>query len=181
MKNLILISAVYFFFCASAYAEYYKYTDKEGNVYYTEDYGDVPVDQRRKVKEYTEYKAPEKSKTTKAATQEDEVPNFEYDLKANTDQEAGEALMKIKRELTQEAKDLYNKRVELEKKRKKFKTKKERTEFNSLTKALNKNVKMYEAKQKAFNKEVNEYNKRMRTAMEKDLKKHNEQKDNKSR
>jgi len=55
VKRIFWVS-VMLSFATAASAEFYKYIDKDGMVRYTNDYYQVPEDQRKRMEKYIEYK-----------------------------------------------------------------------------------------------------------------------------
>ena len=60
----IIIPLVFLVFTGAASAEFYKYVDDKGHVHFTDDFNQVPADQRKQVREYEEYRQPEPAKAS---------------------------------------------------------------------------------------------------------------------
>ena len=72
------------FFTTAVSAEFYKYLDKDGNVRFTNDYFQIPKDQRDGMQEYSEYqkKTGEAAERTEKA-EPSELDKFLEDLSKN--------------------------------------------------------------------------------------------------
>jgi hypothetical protein len=57
-KSVLILLALSMMLAVPAYSTYYQYTDKNGDVTFTDDLGSIPEDQRSKVKESKEQKRP---------------------------------------------------------------------------------------------------------------------------
>lgn len=140
--GLILIPGV-------SYAEFYKYVDENGVTRFTDNLLDVPKDQRKSVKSYTESVTPDEEKPAESAKKEDKTKglnkrseelNAERELLAKEfaelDMERKELLKNAPEPQEQEAYEAHVKKVE---------------EFNA-------RIQAYEAKRKVFQEKVDEFN-----------------------
>ncbi len=170
MKHILLTVAFIFMFCGLPEAGYYKYHDKDGNVHYTENYSEVPESQRKNLKKYDEYVAPEK-----AAEPEDKrkLPDYEYKIEASNLKEEGAKLRQIKKDLEAEHAALNKEQADHESKRNDYVGTVARVkEFNAIMEDINKRLLLFEAKQKDFTKKVKDFNKRQAKQFQNDVEEH---------
>jgi type IV secretory pathway VirB10-like protein len=133
-------------------AEFYKYTDKDGVVRFTDDISKVPEDQRPDITSYEE---------SKSAPAPEPVPDHTPKSVTNapTTAEQKEILRKNE-ELNKEYKALMEEGRRLEAERKNATKKKEIEAYNRKVAEHNKKTDQWEQKRKAFNKALDEYNAR---------------------
>ncbi len=150
---------------ASASAEFYKYVDKDGNVYYTDNYGDIPTDQRPKASEYEEFKPELIPPPQGTAVDTGEVsPAEDTQKKVETQAENGEEKSREKRltetveKLKQEYQALAQEREQLAEESKGRMPSSDRKKLVDRIKNFNTKIKGYEERRQAFDKEVEEYN-----------------------
>ena len=157
-------------------AEFYKYTGKDGRVYYTDDFSKVPKEQRSAVKGYVGYEKndvgvpeiknePGVQSESKEAVEEKpdkeqvQTGNFEVD-KTRLD--------KKQQEMDKEFKELTKEKNELDLLKVKVKTRPETLDYNTRTQALNEKIKNYSEKRKTFEAEAEAYNADVENSMKKD-------------
>lgn len=160
-KMIWLIVPVMISLCIPVSAEFYKYTDQNGNIRFSDDLSSVPENQRPNVKRYEESVstpstlAPEKDKPG------DQRPD-EKKTTAGTDFEAqGSQLQEKKGELDRAYQTLMKEKAKLETEAKTSKTTKEAIQFNEKVSKLNKDISEYDQKRNALNAEIETFNAKM--------------------
>jgi len=172
-------------------AEFYKYTGKDGRIYYTDDFSKVPKEQRSATKGYTGYEKndvgvpeienePEQQTESEVQTETkeavEEKPEQEQvqtgNLKADKNR-----LDKKQQELDKEFKDLTKEKSELDALKEKVMTRQETLSYNTRAQALNEKITNYSEKRKAFEAEVEVYNAAMEKEMKKDLERYKKMKE----
>lgn len=167
---VILISAVLWMFSAPVSAQFYKYTDENGVVRFTDDLNMIPKEQREEIPAYRESKSPE----PEAAPAEAETETADTGSLLSDDEEASEA------ELEQESKRLEALRGELQQEYEALLQEQERIkpdkavtrsaakvkEYERRKAALKERAGKYDAKRKAYEAEVQAYNERIRAMQE---------------
>lgn len=149
-------------FTVSASAEFYKYYDKNGKVHFTDDFNNVPPDQRAAVKGYEEVAKQEEKKPAVAEPQALAAEGGEADKKGKYDLNSKiKDLDKRKTELSDEYESLMKENETIAQMRKKVKTPADAQKYNDTVKALNKKLKEHDKKRKAFYADVEEYNTRV--------------------
>jgi len=137
-------------------AEFYRYTDKHGNVLYTDDLSNIPADQREKAQKYEaaqssaeETPPPEKkaAKTEPAAPQTDERKR----------------LLQQEEVLNSEYQGLMKERDDLDEEKKSAVTPDQIKAYNLKVVDFNTRIKAYEEKRSAYSEKVDAYNDRLRT------------------
>ena len=171
-------------FAAAASAEFYKYIDKDGRVRFTDNYYQVPEDQRKRMEKYIEYKeksgdqAKERERED-LSSKEDPGETEKNKVQMNLD-ETRNRLESTRQELLLEYEALMKEKEQLETERKNSpKTRKATEEYNKKASALNRSVKEYEDKLAVHNREVESYNAKVNEkseAAEKEAKKQTEKK-----
>ncbi len=162
------------FFCvvlaAPAAAQFYKYTDSQGNVRFTDDLNQVPEAQRSGA---TPYEAVETRPETAPIPETSEgEKRTEDDAGQQAALEAArQALEEKKKQLEAEYKALMEKRAALEAEKGKRKTRTQALAYNKAVVNLNDDIAAYEARRKAFDAEVEAYNERLKANLQNRLEK----------
>lgn len=157
IKLLILLSVI--LFCGSASAEFYKYYDENGNVHFTDDFNQVPKDQRDAAKGYVEAEGkpeavqtpPENTEKAAAPGEADKGAEYEFQKKADE-------LDQRKKELADEYESLMKENERISEMRKSVKNPTDGQKYNESVRALNIKLKDHDKKRKAFFSDVEEYN-----------------------
>jgi hypothetical protein len=126
------------------FAEFYKYRDANGNIRFTDNLGDVPVDQRENVKEYRETITPEAT---------EEPVDKPMDLNVRADQLNAERDM-----LEKEYAELEKERESLEQTTRDPQNDADYEAYKSQVDAYNNRIKSYEEKRKQFQLKVDAFN-----------------------
>jgi predicted RNase H-like nuclease (RuvC/YqgF family) len=162
-KAIWLVVPIVLFLWGVSAAEYYRYTDRDGHVRYTDDLSTVPPDQRPDVKSYEESDSieepsPADDAATPASTKSAKTPaprqNMTLDAQA-------EQIRKTKSELDRQYADLMNEKARLEEFRKRAKRKKDIDRVNREISKLNDKIFQWEQKRDAFNAKLDAYNARV--------------------
>lgn len=163
----LLISLVLLFFSATAAAEIYKYYDEQGNLHFTDDYNNVPIDQRKNVKGYKEIVSEEPGEETAAADrqpppEEEPIPSAEAGESGQADFEAKiKEFDRRKQELALEYESLMAESTKLTQEKAKAKTAADIKLYNTRVSELNRKIKEHDRKRKEFFAEVDAYNARV--------------------
>jgi chromosome segregation ATPase len=166
--NIILI-ITFLLFSVSAYAEFYKYVDEDGNVRFTDDINQVPEAQRAKIRSYIESESPEPAEQEVAReneakqTSEDQQTDFAdlLDDESESLEDAKKRIDELKSEIDQEYEALMKEKEQLAKDKKQAKTRDQIVEFNKKVDSLNKRVAAYEKKGQDYQALADAYNKRI--------------------
>jgi len=165
------------FFCLPVSADIYKYTGPDGKVYYTDDYGKIPKNQRTKAKEYIGYESDSSSSESGIIQKAEQGGNIQ-DLKEEKQDKKSdparpdisdktkESLKQKKQELENEYNAIEKERQEMERLKSELKTNQQRLEYNSRVKDYNEKLKSYSEKMKSVVSETESYN----SAIEKSIK-----------
>ncbi len=154
---MILLSVI--LLCGSASAEFYKYYDENGNVHFTDDFNQVPKDQRDAAKGYVEAESkPEAVQTPPENTEEAAAPaeadkGGKYDFQKRADE-----LDRRKKELADEYESLMKENERISQMRKSVKTPADGKKYNESVRALNIKLKDHDKKRKTFFSDIEEYN-----------------------
>jgi hypothetical protein len=161
-----IIPLFFFVFTGAASAEFYKYLDEKGNVHFTDDFNQVPADQREKIQGYEEYRQPEPTATSQAKivpagepvadenasseTRDDVEPlDFDNQLKA---------LDQRKAELAGEYEELLKENAHLNEMKKTVKNRAAADQYNESVRKLNAKLQEHDRKRKEFFSDVEDYN-----------------------
>ena len=166
LKILVLIS--FFLLSVSAFAEFYKYTDENGNIRFTDDINLVPEEQRSKIRSYVESQseeAPEQEATQENPEESQQQSNFP-DLLEDEPAEGSLDELKgridaIEQEIEQEYAALLKEKEQLTEDRKKIKTKEQVEDYNRRIESYNKRGEDFLKKQKERDALVDDFNARV--------------------
>ncbi len=156
--------------CASAAAaEFYKYLDEKGNVHFTDDYNQVPADQRHQLKGYEEYRPQD---TPAAAQAKNDPAAVRVPAEPAAGDTAGEAapndfdgqlkaLDQRKAELAGEYETLMQENTRLNDVKKSVKNRADADQYNESVRKLNARLQEHDLKRKEFFSDVEAYNARV--------------------
>jgi DNA repair exonuclease SbcCD ATPase subunit len=164
----ILLPLVFMVFASAASAEFYKYYDKKGNVHFTDDYNQVPEDQRNNVEGYEEYRRESEESTTsdqdperqRVGTNRSGGDNGNGGKEVDFDSEL-KILDQRKAELAREYENLMQENAQLTELKQSVKTKADADSYNERVQNLNQNLKEHDRKRKEFFSDVEAYNARV--------------------
>ena len=166
LKILVLIG--FFLLSVSAFAEFYKYTDENGNVRFTDDINQVPAEQRSKIRSYEESQSEETSepeKTAETAEQSEPQSNFPDLSEDNAEEGSLEELKnridQIKEELDQEYAALMKEKEQLAEERKNAKDNTQIESYNKKIEGYNKRGENFMKKQKERDALIQDFNARI--------------------
>ena len=177
MKRIVYLGAVVIGMLLVGFspsvAEYYKYRDTQGNIRYTDNLADVPMDQRPATETFEE--APSNTLSETAVGQEDSSKESESeesnDLEKGdeaapvVDEQKIEELNQRKKELAAEFAGLMEEKYTLLKEKKRLagtlagRDAKMVAEYDDKVKKLNQKIADYQKRREAFQKEVDEVQK----------------------
>ena len=166
LKIFVMISLLLFWVSASA--EFYRYTDEDGNVRFTDDINLVPEEQRSKIRSYVESQseeAPEQEATQENPEESEQQSNFpdlsEDEPKEGSLDELKSRIDAIDQEIDQEYAALLKEKEQLTEDRKKIKTKEQVAEYNMRIESYNKRGEDFLKKQKERDALVDDFNARV--------------------
>jgi hypothetical protein len=166
LKIFVLIS--FLLFSGSAFAEFYKYTDEDGNIRFTDDINQVPAEQRSKIRSYVESQSEEVSEqATKQENPEQSEPQSNIpDLSEENAEEGSLDELKsridqIKEELDQEYAALMKEKDQLAEERKEVKDKAQIESYNKKIESYNKRGEEFMKKQKERDALIQDFNARI--------------------
>jgi hypothetical protein len=141
-----------------ASAEFYRYEDEQGNVHFTDDLSDVPVEARPKADQYEEpSREPAAEKQVEPKKEQEGAPK-EPGAPKNKESAAQPSLRERGMELDAEYQLLMKERQELELAAKEPLTPATQAELAEKIKDFNKRMQDYEKRRIVFNEEVEAYN-----------------------
>ena len=165
----VIIPLVFLVFTGAASADFYKYVDEKGNVHFTDDFNQVPADQRKQVREYEEYRQPEPAKgpqeksepagepgvdETAASDTRDEDQSLDFDKQLK-------ALDQRKAELAVEYETLLQENAHLNEMKKTVKNRTDADQYNESVRKLNAKLREHDRKRKEFFTDVENYKARV--------------------
>jgi hypothetical protein len=168
MKGLtgaILIAAMVF--AGPAFAQFYKYLNKQGEVRFTDDINQVPQDQRAAARSYPESQLSDTSTAEKSSAVKEEKPTGpEPPASAAAAGGVGEdpiegtraRLDALKKEVEAEYQMLVKEKDRLAKERETQKTREQITAYNKGVEAFNQQAESFEKKNNEFRKLAESYN-----------------------
>lgn len=142
-------------------ADFYKYTDQDGNIRFTDDLSKVPKDQRTNV---TSYEESESAQPTAVPVDKKETGQQPIEKKPETDNDTDAQSKQIqsrKDELDKEYHALMREKARLEAEAENPKSAEEIVQFNRKVSDLNKNISQYDQKRKALHADIEAYNARV--------------------
>ena len=165
----IIIPLFFLIFTGAASAEFYKYVDEKGNVHYTDDFNQVPVSQRERVRGYEEYRQPEPAAASQAKIDPTDEPGADETASSET-RDDGEpldfenqlkALDQRKAELSGEYEELLKENAHLNEMKKTVKDRAAADQYNESVRKLNAKLQEHDRKRKEFFSDVEDYNARV--------------------
>jgi hypothetical protein len=166
LKIFVFIS--FLLFSVNASAEFYKYTDEDGNVRFTDDINQVPEEQRSKIRSYVESQSeevPEKETTQEnpeKSEQQANVPDSSEDEAAEGSlEELKTRIDAIKQEVEQAYAALLKEKEQLSEDKKKVKTREQVESYNKRIENYNIRGQEFIKKQKERDALIDNYNARI--------------------
>jgi hypothetical protein len=171
-----LISLLLLLFSMSASAEYYRYTDKDGNVHYTDDLTNVPENQRTDINEYTGFQGDPYDQQKDDKKVEDQQPlsgkeDVENIPDMNEFSEIKRHLDEEKEKLEAEYSALMAEKKEIAENKNKYRSKSRAKKYNQIILKFNEKIEDYERRKKLFNEDVEKYNQRVEKSYMNELEK----------
>lgn len=165
----IIIPLVFLVFSGAASAEFYKYVDEKGNVHFTDDFNQVPADQRKQVREYEEYRQPDPVTASQAkidpvgepAVDETALREMRDDEESLDFDKELKALDQRKAELAGEYEALLKENAHLNEMKKAVKNRADADQYNESVRKLNAKLQEHDRKRKEFFTDVENYNARV--------------------
>ncbi len=171
---LLLLGFILFF--SQAFAEYYRYTDENGNTRYTDNISAVPENQRPNVDEYQEYQI-NNTDDTQDDSRKKEMPPSQQDETQKSDQaftaadDKGAALFQKKQYFDNEHKTLVEEKKALENSYGKIRSEAGLKEYSEKSTKLNIKIMDYEKRRAAFSTQADEYNARLKEKLKQESRK----------
>jgi vacuolar-type H+-ATPase subunit I/STV1 len=166
LKIFVLISLL--LFSVNASADFYKYTDEDGNVRFTDDINQVPEEQRSKIRSYVESQSEEipEQETTQENTEKSEQQANVPDLSENEAEEGSLEELRtridaIKQEVEQAYAALLKEKEQLSEDKKKVKTREQVESYNKRIESYNIRGQDFIKKQKERDALIDNYNARI--------------------
>lgn len=148
----VLIAVICVGLSAPAFAEFYQYRDENGVLRYTDNYVDIPVQQRKKIKRFAE---PDDNLTAEQIAEREQLRK-EREMKAAAEVQAAQRLQ-LKKSLHQSKAELDKTRAQLMSERKALEKEKETVSMSDPQ-----NAKAYQDKVIDFNRRLAQYRKRLK-------------------
>lgn len=163
----IPIFIIIVFLSAPASAQFYKYIDEDGNIRFTDDFNQVPENQRATVKSYEE--AVSDTDVANEADQSDSEVSTNAQQKAAAAEAAVDIdlgdldaaynqLKALRQEIDKEYNELLVEKETLAKEKAEAKTREQVLEYNEKVKQFNERAKVHQQKSKKYEAQVDAYN-----------------------
>ena len=140
-----------FFLTPQLYAQFYKYTDKNGNTAFTDDLTQVPIDQRPNIKSFTSYESKPEVEETSVIKEEKLISD-----KNTTDKNeiTDEDFIKQRESIEKEYAILIRERDKLSNEKDQINTPVKQEKYNQKVVYLNKRIEAFKLKIREFNNKV---------------------------
>ena len=152
-SNVLLIPAVLLLLAVSwsspVKSEYYKYYDRNGNLSFTDNLGDVPPGQREKATRYREINSPKIETRPEIKAPENNKKQLDQQI---------EAVKQLKKDLDGQYETLAKKRDNLQALKDRPKTKQEDLAYRQQVEAFNREINEYEQRRIEYDSRVKEVN-----------------------
>jgi hypothetical protein len=169
LKIFVLVS--FLLFSVSASAEFYKYTDEDGNIRFTDDINQVPEEQRSRIRSYVESQSvevPEQEATqenpekSEQSEQQANFPDLSEDVaEEGSPEELKSRIDEIKQEIDQEYAALLKEKEKLAADKKQAKTRAQIESYNKRIESYNTRGQDFMKKQKERDALIDNYNARI--------------------
>jgi len=153
--KFFVILIMLLFSTAAAFAEFYKYVDKEGNILFTDNLSEVPQKQRPVVAEYDETK----NQTDSSKKSEYAEETGEEESVGNTSNYPAVDFNNRRKALEQEHILMKKENAEIANIKKNLKTKAEIESYNKKVLLMKEKIRKFQKNQTKLNTEIEKYNK----------------------
>ncbi len=162
--NLIklLICLITILFSTTVFAEFYKYVDENGNTHFTDDFNQVPEDQRAGLKGYEESTSDSNTDIVEKKAEKEEKAEGNVDLKKL--QKFHDRLSGTRSQLMEEYDKIENERKKIIEDKKSAKTSEDAINANEKIKQLKKKQEELKKKFDTFEAERQEYRRQLEEA-----------------